>query len=344
MTTSVDATASTVDGAGRALLAQRRPEVWSLACLFVGGSVGCLLGAISPFSPEAPVTLSYAFSGMAAIVALLLWLFGDRFGRPLLTAGLVLGVLVVSVVIANVATAQGAAVTAFAYLWAAVYAAHFFSRRQAWVHAGLISIGYATALQVNDLPGAGKTYVVVVGTVWAAVTLLSNVVSRMREQADTDQLTGLLNRAGFRSAAEREQALATRTGTPLSIVVLDLDGFKAINDRDGHAAGDRALSELAASWRAALRTSDILGRHGGDEFVLLLPATTTAGAEVVLDRLRASSPLAWSAGVAGWDKGDGLDDCLGRADQALYQAKGQRPTQRPQRRTHPVPQQASVPQ
>ena len=285
------------------IFAAPSPQVWTLAGLYLGGSLGALLGALSPFSPEAPVTLSFACSALAAVVALLLWVFGDCFGRSLLTAAVMLGVGMISVIIANVATPEGAAVTAFAYLWVAVYSAHFFSRRQAWAQAGLISLCYAIALLVNDVPAAAKTYVVVVGTVWAAVTVLSNVVTKMREQADTDQLTGLLNRAGFRAAAEREHALAARTGTPLALVVLDLDGFKAINDRHGHATGDRVLSELAVSWRRGLRTSDVLGRHGGDEFVLLLPATTPSGAEVVLDRLRTSSPLAWSAGVAGWDRG-----------------------------------------
>jgi diguanylate cyclase (GGDEF)-like protein len=309
----------------RSLVTVRSPETWTLACLYVGGAFGSLLGALAPFSPDAPVPLSYACCVLAVIVAVLVWLFGDRLGWLVHNAAVLLGITLISVLIANVATAEGASVTAFAYLWVAVYAGHFFSRRQAWAHAALISVGYAVALLVNDLPDARKTYVVVVGTVWGAVTVLGNVVSRMRQQADTDQLTGLLNRAGFRTAAEREHALATRTGLPLAMVVLDLDGFKAINDRSGHAAGDRTLADLAVRWKAVLRSCDILGRHGGDEFVLLLPATTPDQAEVVLDRLRASSPLAWSAGIATWERGEVLDDCLGRADQDLYRAKGLRP-------------------
>ena len=309
----------------RSLVTDRSPETWTLACLYVGGAVGSLLGALAPFSPDAPVTLSYVCSGVAAVIAVLVWAFGDRVGRVVHSTAVMLGIAMISVIIANVATPEGASVTAFAYLWVAVYAGHFFSRRQAWAHAALISVSYGVALLVNDLPEARKTYVVVVGTVWGAVTVLSNVVSRMRQQADTDQLTGLLNRAGFRAAAEREHALATRTGLPLAMVVLDLDGFKAINDRSGHAAGDRTLADLAVGWKSTLRACDILGRHGGDEFVLLLPATTPAQAEVALDRLRASSPLAWSAGIASWERGEILDDCLGRADTALYRAKGLRP-------------------
>jgi len=323
-------------------LGARTAAVWTLAGIYLGGSLGCLLGAVRPYSPYAPVTLSYVFAGLASVVALLIWLLGDRFGRPFLIGGLVLGVTMISVVIASVATPQGAAVTAFAYLWAAVYAAYFFSRRQALAQAALISLGHASALLVNDLPGGAKTYVVVVGSVWAAVTVLSNVVARLREQADTDQLTGLLNRAGFRTAAEREHALARRTGLELSLAVIDLDGFKAVNDRHGHAAGDRMLATIAEKWRSALRECDVVGRHGGDEFVLLLPATSPVGTDIVLDRLREISPLAWSAGVAAWDRAETLDDCLGRADQELYRAKVLRPPLLPEQRGQPATRPAAL--
>ncbi len=110
------------------------------------------------------------------------------------------------------------------------------------------------------------------------------------------------------------------------MVLLDLDGFKAINDRAGHAAGDRLLAELAVRWKTSLRSCDILGRHGGDEFVLLLPATTPAQAEVALDRLRASTPVAFSAGIACWERDEGMEACLARADKGLYVEKDRRAT------------------
>jgi diguanylate cyclase (GGDEF)-like protein len=306
------------------LVAPRTPETWTLAGLLGGGSVACLLGARFPLSPDTPVAVSYTCAALAAAVAVLLWLVGDVLGRLALSAAVIVGVLAISVIVATAATAQGATLTAFAYLLVAVYTAHFFSRREARLHAALVSVAYAVAVLVNDVPRTGATYVIVVGTVWAAAIVLGSQVSQMRTQADTDQLTGLLNRTGFRAAAEREHALATRTGMPLAMVVLDLDGFKAINDRAGHAAGDRLLADLAGRWRASLRTCDILGRHGGDEFVLLLPATTADQAEIALDRLRASTPVAWSAGIAMWEKGEGMEACMVRADQGLYREKGQR--------------------
>jgi diguanylate cyclase (GGDEF)-like protein len=306
------------------LVAPRTPETWTLAGLLAGGSLACLLGATFPLSPDTPVPLSYTCAALAAALAVLLWLVGDSLGHLVLSGTVVLGVLAISVIVATAATPQGATLTAFAYLLVAVYTAHFFSRREARLHAVLVSVAYGIAVLINDVPRTGATYVIVVGTVWAAVTVLGSQVSQMRTQADTDQLTGLLNRTGFRAAAEREHALATRTGMPLAMVVLDLDGFKAINDRAGHAAGDRLLADLASRWRASLRTCDILGRHGGDEFVLLLPATTAAQAEIALDRLRASTPVAWSSGIAMWEQGEGMEPCMARADQGLYREKGER--------------------
>ena len=303
------------------LVAPRMPETWTLAGLFVGASMACLLGARFPLSPDTFVPLTYTCAAVTAAFAALLWLFGDGVGRVLLNGAVIVGVLLTSVIVATAATAQGATLTAFAYLLVAVYTAHFFSRREAWLHAGLVSVAYAVAVVVNDVPRTAATYVIVVGTTWAAVAVLGSQVSHMRNQADTDPLTGLLNRAGFRVAAEREHALAARTGTPLAMVLLDLDGFKAINDRDGHAAGDRLLAELAVRWKSSLRSCDILGRHGGDEFVLVLPATTPAQAEVALDRLRASTPVAFSAGIACWEREEGMEACLARADKGLYVEK-----------------------
>jgi diguanylate cyclase (GGDEF)-like protein len=104
-------------------------------------------------------------------------------------------------------------------------------------------------------------------------------------------------------------------------VLIDLDDFKAINDRDGHAAGDRLLAELAAAWHGVLRPADVLARHGGDEFALLLPATSEDGAARVVARLHAAHPAGWSAGLAAWPRDASLDAALAAADAKLYEIK-----------------------
>ncbi len=161
-------------------------------------------------------------------------------------------------------------------------------------------------------------------TVWVATLLLSALVARLRAQADTDPLTGLLNRTGFAKAANREHALAGRTGAPLTVAVLDLDGFKHVNDAHGHAAGDRVLAELADAWMRTLRPGDVLARYGGDEFVVMFPATAAADAAEPIARMRGAHPAEWSAGIVEWRRGETLQACLGRADERLYEAKAAR--------------------
>jgi diguanylate cyclase (GGDEF)-like protein len=116
-------------------------------------------------------------------------------------------------------------------------------------------------------------------------------------------------------------AHASRTGEPVTVALLDLDRFKEVNDQSGHEAGDRLLCELTARWSAQLRQADLLGRYGGDEFVLCLPGTDAAGSAEILARLDASHPFSWSVGTATAVDGDTLSSMLSRADAQLYRHK-----------------------
>ncbi len=140
----------------------------------------------------------------------------------------------------------------------------------------------------------------------------------------TDPLTGVLNRNGLDVAAAREQARGRRHHHPVTVVAIDLDGFKLVNDQRGHAAGDRLLADITSAWQDALRGEDILARTGGDEFVIVLPDCGPEDAGRVLERLRATHPASWSAGQASWEPDEELGSCLRRADEDLYAAKGAR--------------------
>ena len=158
----------------------------------------------------------------------------------------------------------------------------------------------------------------------------------LRAQTQVDYLTGLANRRHFMERGEEEVARTTRYRHPLSLLMLDIDHFKAINDTHGHQAGDAALQMLAAHCRDALREIDIVGRIGGEEFAIILPEIDGAGASLVAERLRASiarqtlttekgavMKVTVSIGIAIHADGHlgGLDDFLRQADTALYEAK-----------------------
>jgi diguanylate cyclase (GGDEF)-like protein len=117
--------------------------------------------------------------------------------------------------------------------------------------------------------------------------------------------------------------VARRTGQPLSMVMVDLDFFKAYNDHHGHQGGDRLLWLAAHLWRDNLRDTDVLARWGGEEFGLLLPGCDTTSAEELVDRLH-DLPLdgvTFSAGVAEWDGVSSSEQLIGQSDAALYSAK-----------------------
>jgi diguanylate cyclase (GGDEF)-like protein len=139
----------------------------------------------------------------------------------------------------------------------------------------------------------------------------------------TDPLTGLANRRAWEEELRREVARARRTSHRLALVMLDLDHFKQLNDTRGHQAGDTVLSEAAASWRTAVRTTDFLARYGGDEFAMLLPDCPAEYGEAILERIRTAIPTgcSCSAGIAYWDGRETAETLLSRADAALYEAK-----------------------
>jgi diguanylate cyclase (GGDEF)-like protein len=151
-----------------------------------------------------------------------------------------------------------------------------------------------------------------------------------RQLADLDALTGLHNRRYFHETLAREVARARRYDRAVALIVLDLDEFKAINDRIGHLAGDAVLAEAAGRVREVVRSADIACRVGGDEFAVILPESTLADADQLYRRLEAAlaarpvaeaGPLRLSAGIAAVRPEDDAVSFFQRADDALYRAK-----------------------
>ena len=157
---------------------------------------------------------------------------------------------------------------------------------------------------------------------------------RLRTDARMDALTGVLNRGAVIEILSREIAHAARDDAPLSVILADLDGFKQVNDTHGHPVGDAVLRHVAGLLGAPLRAYDVLGRYGGEEFLLVLPGCGTAGALELAERVRhsvADAPVSTSAGPVSMTVSLGVasrqpatmrsEDLILAADEALYCAK-----------------------
>jgi diguanylate cyclase (GGDEF)-like protein len=174
----------------------------------------------------------------------------------------------------------------------------------------------------------------------AAVTLGRRASRRGGEVAAataaalTDQLTGVLNRRGFTQSAERELERARRYGHPVAVAYVDVRGLKAVNDTEGHLAGDRLLREVALMLSQSARTHDLVGRMGGDELAVLLAEQAAPGAAAMARRVREQVPAhraalglatSWDVtiGTASFpDDGDTLEDLIEAADRRLYEQRG----------------------
>jgi diguanylate cyclase (GGDEF)-like protein len=165
---------------------------------------------------------------------------------------------------------------------------------------------------------------------------LGTALTQLNELVTHDQLTGAYSRRDIFEQLERHASMRQRHGTPVSVIMFDLDHFKAINDRYGHPVGDRALQEVVRAINAQLRDGDIVARVGGEEFLVLLPMTDLSAACLLAERLRQTLAatsitvdggvavyLPASFGVAELRAAEGYAEWFRRADSALYQAKAQ---------------------
>ena len=249
---------------------------------------------------------------------------GERLPRWSLQVDVGLGNLLVSVIAAAVASAH--VNLANLYLLVEVFALLYLPIRSALGHLMAAGAAYAVVLDIGPRTAEPPilAWLSVFGTAAVLGAVVVGLMSVLRATAREDPLTGLANRRMWDERLDEEMERAVRSGTALSIVMVDLDSFKAVNDADGHGAGDRMLQDLARAWRGVVRGGgDFLARLGGDEFALLAPGSDEIGAHALAKRLADAMPegISASVGVATWNRAEGASDLLRRADQAMYRNK-----------------------
>ena len=250
---------------------------------------------------------------------------------------LVLGTLLITGTVA--AAAPGAeGVYGFFYVWIVFAAFLFFPVRAATAQAAFAAVAFATVLAADDAPFGVALVLSAIATLGATaaivgilMTRLESVASGLATEAHTDPVTAIANRREFDQRIGLELDRAARTDRPLSLVVCDLDRFKAVNDALGHDEGDVALRRAAAAIASAVRAVDAVARLGGEEFGVILPETDRERATKVAERIRLAVsdefsayafPLTASCGVACTEDVEPSQEALFRAaDGALYLAK-----------------------
>ncbi|GAA3398025.1 putative bifunctional diguanylate cyclase/phosphodiesterase [Cryptosporangium minutisporangium] len=291
------------------------------ACYVTGGVLGFLVALVSPVDEirhDTTLRVIAVVSLGAVIAGVGVGLFGSRLPRSAFF-GLVL--LSIGLIGFEVWLQRGhPEAIAIASLLVAVsmYAFFFFD----WA-AGLVAEALIVGLIVvaklgwDTLPWG--VVVVLIG-LNLLIALITGSLVRAAAEADVDGLTGLPNRRGFDHLLQEALTDAERTGGPLSVAVVDLDGFTRVNERQGRPEGDRWLRTFARDWVVQAGPGAVMARHGSDDFALLCPGTTCSELTAQLEAFRETQPE-FSAGVAAWQVGDTPSLLGSRAEIALYEAK-----------------------
>ena len=293
-----------------------------VAVLFFAGSLVCLPTLILQPWPEVwlPGVLFNCVS--AAILAVLLYVFRRKVGPTLRHVTLCIGAIDIATALVYGGGGGATALYAVLYLWVGIYVAAYLTPRAATAYMAFAMTLGAVALAVVCTPAMAVTIGLTTMVTAAASSLVVGVLTaQIRALANRDPLTGLGNRRALDERLEMLQA--RRRARPVSLVILDLDGFKEVNDAQGHAAGDAVLVDAAACWSSLLRAEDLLARVGGDEFVAVLDDCPPERVEEVAERLARATPrpVTASVGVV-WSDGTGdLGQLLTLADGAVYRSK-----------------------
>ena len=295
-------------------------RTWTLALLDATSAIGLVGMAAAPLSAAPSVRLDFVCAGILSVIAVALLVSGGRIGERGLLG---LAGIRIAIAAAAIGAAQSAGATFFAcagLLWVALWVAGFFPRRVQVRTLGVELLAVAVAVAVNG--HHVRTAVdasAILGVTVIVSMLLSHALASLGREARHDHLTGVLNRYGLDQALSNVRD-GQRSGVT-SLVVIDLDGLKLVNDREGHIAGDRMLVTFATELAAAARHTDLIARVGGDEFIVILPGASAAEATRWAGELRAKSSVPWSFGVAERTPDEPLERWLARADQFMYAAK-----------------------
>ena len=304
--------------------------------LYVAGAALGLASMAFPQPHDTNVPVLFAVFAFAAATGAALLAARDRLSPLLLLVPTTQASVLVA--LCMIATDGRTGVYAMFYVWIALTAAYFLTWPQVAIQAAVIAATYAAVLAVENPYGAAEQWVIVTGTIAVVCALVgmlrrgvAGLFTRLADSARTDPLTQILNRRGFEELMEIELERSRRNDAPVSLLMIDLDGFNSVNDEFGHPGGDRALRLFARMLTETVRLVDRAARVAGEEFAIVLPETEPHSAYLLAERLRRrlaeevpAHPvkLTVSIGVATSPRhGLSVSELMNAADRALHAAK-----------------------
>lgn len=264
---------------------------------------------------------NWAMTGVAIAVAIVTLVLTPRAGMWLWDLSLGASSVILGFVITYESDAAGQVLDGLGLVMLALIAALFGSRRRLTVHLAVMLMAYMSALVLSDTLPTLLHGVIASVMVVSVALVVHALVDQLHRLSNVDPLTGALNRRGLEQQAPGVRSVASRSGSPTSVVIVDLDEFKEFNDAHGHVAGDSLLARVVSELQDHLRPHDLVARYGGDEFVVVLPSSTESEARGAMARAVEASSHPWTSGIALWADGESLWEAIDRADHALYDAK-----------------------
>jgi diguanylate cyclase (GGDEF)-like protein len=317
----LQATSRAVRFATAPAIATPRVMAKTAGLLYLSGGTLSLVGLVLPQPTGVDRADLAAIACVALVVGVAMLVAGYRWPRWIYHLLILNGSLLIGLGIYE----SGGGRTSIAYgslfMFVAVDCFFFFAWPSACVHLAVAVAACCTSLIVVHDAGFGEMLILPGSLVVVAVTV--GWLVRAADAAEFDTLTGLPNRRGLDRHLSAAVAAAALGDRPLTVVFLDVDHFRSVNQDEGQGGGDRLLRSIATAWRPLIREGEVLARNGGDEFALLLNDVQAGGAMAAATRLRAAMPAGHtcSAGVADWEPGDTVSLLIARADTALHESK-----------------------
>ncbi len=292
------------------------------AILYGGIAISALVALQFPLWPELTPEPIYIACFIALAAAMVFALGRRRLPVWLMVIHLPFGLSLVGIGL-YAGSGTGSIIISIVFVMSSIYSFHFLTAIPSIINSTMVLAIYTMVAIMNSWQGWEAQAVFLLGGCLTAGFMVNVLVNRLNHLATRDSLTGLYNRHTWDMLLKQQLLGFSRDALPISVMLLDLNDFKGVNDSQGHLAGDHILKQVASSILSTIRCDDFAARWGGDEFIVFLHNCNAKNAQLMENRLntKLKDIIGFSSGITQLQADDSLDTLLSRADNMLYEQK-----------------------